>query len=413
MNRFFCVKCQWTLFVLACTGYCVSLAAAAPKKTGPPRAHYPAFSWDTVPQYIHIRKADAFTEEEVAYLAGFPLITLEKTTGSSTYGSSDVGSLTAAAAIKAINPEARVLYYRNVFVHYPGTTFDQELKEISAPYLRGKKGKGKLVRGTFEGYDLTNPTARDWWGDSAVAVTHSPHIDGLFLDGNVKALEPRYLGSVLKRGKKAEVAAGYLQLIKATRKAMDPNDFMLANIIRARFPKAGLEHMGYFDGSYLEAFEHNVARFSRVDYVARGISAAQVAARKGRIIAMTFGLGEAAQSEQGIDETRHQLTDHADIARKVEYYTALFLICAEKYSYLSLHDGYHVGMLGKKGRHNYRCASLLWLKQLPALQKPLGPPKGPAKREGYRYSRKFEHATVALNIESERAKITWHEVAPK
>ena len=84
----------------------------------------PEFSWDTIPRYIHIRKAEKFTDEELQYLAGFSLITLEKMTGVKSYGSTDAGTIEAAKSIKQINPDAKVLFYRNVFVHYPGYSFD-------------------------------------------------------------------------------------------------------------------------------------------------------------------------------------------------------------------------------------------------------------------------------------------------
>ncbi len=35
-------------------------------------ASMPVFSWDHIPLYMHMRKAKAFTEEELNYLAGFP-----------------------------------------------------------------------------------------------------------------------------------------------------------------------------------------------------------------------------------------------------------------------------------------------------------------------------------------------------
>ena len=55
--------------------------------------HFPEFSWDRLPLYIHIRKATAFTPEEIEYLATFPLITFEKFTGHATYGSNDAGTI--------------------------------------------------------------------------------------------------------------------------------------------------------------------------------------------------------------------------------------------------------------------------------------------------------------------------------
>ena len=50
---------------------------------------YPNFSWDKVPLYMHLRKSAAYTEEELTYLAQFPLITLEKPNGNKTYGSTE------------------------------------------------------------------------------------------------------------------------------------------------------------------------------------------------------------------------------------------------------------------------------------------------------------------------------------
>ena len=84
---------------------------------------------------------------------------------------------------------------------------------------------------------------------------------------------------------------------------------------------------------------------------------------------------------------------------------ALFLVCAEKYSYLFLNDGYCVDSRGK-GKQKV-CQSGLWLKSLPEYEKPLGPPAGPAVREGYIYTRDFEHASVWLDIENSRGRVTW------
>ena len=43
-----------------------------------PKDHYPRFTWDRIPLYMHIRKAKSYTDEEIAFLAKFPLITFEK-----------------------------------------------------------------------------------------------------------------------------------------------------------------------------------------------------------------------------------------------------------------------------------------------------------------------------------------------
>jgi len=168
--------------------------------------NYPEFSWDRIPQYIHIRKAEAFTNEECQFLASFPLITLEKTTGSSTYGSTDQGSMMAAKSIKAINPNVKILYCRNVICHYGGNTFDKELKKLQSPFLtNNKNGKGKLIRGSVEAYDLSNKELRNWWVESAAKICNSKYIDGLFLDGNIKVLVPGFLLEEIGADKNAKV----------------------------------------------------------------------------------------------------------------------------------------------------------------------------------------------------------------
>ena len=86
---------------------------------------------------------------------------------------------------------------------------------------------------------------------------------------------------------------------------------------------------------------------------------------------------------------------------RIDYYIALFLVCAEEYSYLNLHDGYCVDI------RNGRCMSKVWLKRFPEYDRPLGPPKGPAKRHGYVYTREFEHASVRLDVEAQTGRVEW------
>jgi len=360
----------------------------------------PEFSWDTLPLYIHIRKADAFTEEELKFLASFPLITLEKTTGVRSSGSTDHGTIDAAVAIKKLNPRAKVLFYRNVFVHYGGYSFDEKLKNIEKPFLVDKRGKTRLVRGTHEGYDLSNPEVVDWWVDSATTVCNHRAIDGLFLDGNVKVLTS-YLAGRLPAGKKAATIEGYHELMKRTRSGLPKSNLMIANLIRARFPDSGLKYMNYFDGSYLEGFTHSIGDVTEADYIAKGIEATQKAARDGKIIAMSFGLGESAAAADGIDDTRAKLNNLKGLEKRVDYLVGLFLVCAERHSYLCLHDGYAADT--RRGRS----LSRVWLKRFPQYDKPLGPPCGPAGRKGYVFSRQFEHATVTLDLEKRDAEIVW------
>jgi hypothetical protein len=376
------------------------VAAADTPRAGSTAERFPDFSWDRMPLYMHIRKSTGFTPEELRYLAGFPLIAFEKTTGATDYGSTEKGTLEAARAVKRLNPAAKILYYRNVIVHYGGYAANAPLAAIPAAFLVSHDGRGKLVRNTVEAYDLTNPKLRDWWVENARQVCDDPAIDGVFLDGNVKVLEPAYLLKEIGAAKKEAVVAGYHEMMQATRAALTPGKLMVANLVRARFPDAGLGWLGAFDGSYFEGFETTVGTIPREEYVAKGIAAAQEAARRGVIVAFTAGMGKLALGETGnaqlTDEIRNRATKEAETQRRLTYCLAMFLICAEKYSYFLAHDGYDA------------TKSSTWLKRPPEFERPLGPPTGKAQREGYIYTRDFRHASVWLDVKNEQARITWH-----
>lgn len=356
----------------------------------------PDFSWATVPRYMHVRKATEFTPAEIEYLATFPLITFEKTTGKTSAGSTERGTLAAAKAVKAKNPRAKILYYRNILVHYNAYDADVGLSAIPGALLVDDKGSTKLVRNSVAAYDLSNPAVQSWWLEHARSVCRSPYIDGLFVDGNIKVLEPGYLKQEVGADKKNAVVEGYRAMMGQLPVMIGPDKIVVANIIRARFPDAGLEYLNYFDGSYIECFELAVGKMSRAEYIAKGIAAIQSAARQGKIIAFTMGMGTPRQSAMGIDEARAKIADDTLLQRRLIYALATYLVCAEKYSYFLPHDGY-----GADGKNR------TWMRDIPELTRPLGAPKGPAVKTEWIYAREFEHVRVTLDIQKESADIAW------
>ena len=374
-------------------------AAESPASAANPE-RMPAFSWNTVPLYVHIRKDTAFTDAEIRYLATFPLITFEKATGNTDSGSVEAGTLKAARAVKAINPDTKILYYRNVIVHYGGYAADASLKSIPGAFLVGRDGNDKLIRNRLQAYDLTNKALRDWWIDAAKEVCSDPAIDGVFLDGVVKILEPAFLKGPIGEEKKAAELAGYVTMMEDTRKMLGPQKLMVANILRARFSDSGLSYIKALDGSYIEGFEGTVG-VSKKDYVAQGIRDFQKAARRGVIVAYTCGLDE---NQQDADEAPRSAASSTNPVRRgrnaksrFNYELAIFLICAEKYSYFDLKDGYDAK------------TSKTWMTHRADYHRPLGPPNGPAVRSGYTYAREFAHASVQLDIENETANIVWKQ----
>jgi hypothetical protein len=381
-------------------------AQVAEEPSAPAANRLPEFSWDRVPLYMHIRKAKNFTQDEIKYLATFPLVTFEKTTGSETFQSSEDGTLAAAKAVKEINPSTKVLYYRNVLVHYGTYKDNAEIESMPGAFLVGKDGKTKLIRNRSkqEAYDLTNPAVRDWWVGNARRVCAEPVIDGLFLDGIIKTLTPSYLNRDIGVEKVDELVAGYNTMVDETREALGPDKLMIANVLRVGIPDSGLVAMKKFDGSYIEHFEGSWGdKEARRNSLAKAIEAFQKAAREGYLIALTVGLSELAagdgKSNPGqIDEIRVGLDEKADYSKRFNYLLALFLVCAEKHSYFLAYDSYVVHKKNKT-----------WMTRPAEFDRPLGPPKGPAVQDGYIYTREFAHAKVRVDIDNQVGEIEWIE----
>jgi hypothetical protein len=301
----------------------------------------------------------------------------------------------AAQAVKKANPDTRILYYRNILVHYSCYAADKQLKAIDKPFLTDKSGNSNLVRNKVPAYDLSNKQLEEWWFKNAQTVCSSKHIDGLFVDGNIKALEKGYLRRQVGADKKDAVTKAYHRIMTQLPKTLGKDKLIVGNILRARFQDAGLEHLNYFDGSYIEGFEHAVGGVSRKDYVAKGIDAVQKAARSGKLIAFT--IGSKGYGDTGMDSGKTQTKGkNAPFQERFRYALALFLVCAEKNSYFMFTDGY-----GVDGDNKH------WMNKVPEYTRPLGPPKGPAQKKGYRYQRSFQHAEVTVDIEKETASILW------
>ena len=217
-------------------------------------------------------------------------------------------------------------------------------------------------------------------------------------EGVVKVLEPAFLKGIIGEEKKAAELAGYLTMMADAREMLGPQKLMVANILRARFSDSGLRYIKALDGSYIEGFEGAVG-MSRKDYVAQGIRDFQKAARQGLIIAYTGKLGRNLQDADEAPRTAERSSSpgrpRRDTQSLFDYQLAIFLTCAEKYSYFYLKDGYDAKR------------SKTWLTRRADYDRPLGPPKGPALRDGYTYTREFAHASVQLDIENETANIVW------
>jgi hypothetical protein len=78
---------------------------------------------------------------------------------------------------------------------------------------------------------------------------------------------------------------------------------------------------------------------------------------------------------------------------QITFPLAAFLAAAGEYAYLCYTWGYRENM-----------GTFSWY---PEFDKPLGKPKGDAVRNGWTYTREFEHALVWVDLEKRQGKITW------
>ncbi|ANW96384.1 hypothetical protein AXE80_08880 [Wenyingzhuangia fucanilytica] len=318
----------------------------------------PEFSWDTMPLYMHLRKATTFTKEELKFIAKHPLITFEKTTGSRTYGSTEKGTIKAAQAVKKLNPNAKILYYKNVVINWPSYKEDEDfLNKHPKGILVDEQGEKALMPNKKTGFfDLSQEKVRDYWLDHVTKMTNNPAIDGLFMDANIKVLAPVFFNSRVGIEKQKAIETGYLSMMEELNHRLGNDNLLIANILRVRpeFKDVGREYLKFFSGSYIEGFEHQSFGMSYEDYLAKGIEAVQKSAREGKIIAMSMGIGEASKNaEEGIDDVRNKININNDLTKRIDYILAIFLVCAEKYSYIYPHDGYGIEK------------SAVWLKTFP------------------------------------------------
>ena len=360
----------------------------------------PEFSWDTMPLYMHLRKSTAFTKEEIRFIAKHPLITFEKSTGNRTYESTEQGVIQAAKSVKKISPDAKILYYKNVVVNWGGYKEDEDfLKKHPEAILVDDNGKNALMPNKKTGFfDLSQKSVRSYWLGHVAKMAKNPAIDGLFMDANIKVLVPNFFKNRVGEAKQKAIELGYLSMMTDLNSQIGKDNLFIANMIRVRpeFEDSGREYLKLFDGSYIEGFENESFGMNYEDYLAKGIEAVQKSAREGKVIAMTLGIGEALNStHEGIDDIREKLNKNDDFTKRLDYLLAIFLVCAEKYSYVYPHDGYGIEK------------SAVWLKTFPQYEKPLGKPKGYAKRDGYIYTRSFEHLDVFLDIKNKTATLNF------
>jgi hypothetical protein len=364
-------------------------------------ALYPEFSWNTLPVFTHAGKTEGdFTPEEIRALARFPLITIEKSQARLQGRSCEEGIAVAARAIKAVNPAAKVLFYLNAVIDWPGYAARAEFERHAEWALRDRKGELVLFR-ERKLFDVSHPGLREWWADTCAKAMAAAPLDGVFMDAVPKiAMVEKANRALYGDGKYEALESGLRELMRLAKQRIGRGRILLYNGLRgdrARWQDGGMRYLEYADAAMIEHFAgiSSVAPDGsmRKEWLAADMEMMRKAAEMGKMVlvkgwpAFTLGFPDTSKFPPA-GEARIRQAE-----REIEFPLAAFLAAAGEQSYFLYSWGYRA----QDGA----------LVRFPEYEQRLGRPKGAAVREGYRYRREFEHAKVEADLAEGRGRVEW------
>ena len=397
-NQFSLAKASLLLSTLLLT---VPATAEPPAKpTAQVPAHMPAFAWDTVPRALFVHKPRAWTDEDYSRIARHDFF--------QTGDKED--SIRLATEVKKFNPSITIISYKNLVIHYEGT---EDPVFINHPdWFLHSGGKPELhgaARFRHPMYDLRKPEVREYWLQKVDRILNMPIFDGIFFDAYAKVVNYDPVIRATGQDPPTDFMAGYHQMMdEHLKRSGKCGKIRIGNFLRASTKDCNVsEVMKYLDGSYLEWFEHYATLpphlHSYEEYLAAGIQAVQQVGQAGKLIWLHLEAADDKDIKVTADGADPAAPDASSSRYKnFEYKLAIYLICAERYSYFQYQGAY-------KATDDFQA----WAPEFPEFKKPLGPPKGPAVRNGFTYTREFQYASVWLDLTKRQGKITWKASYPE
>ena len=379
---------QFTIIVLVIVLQCATLASGDSTS--------PYFSWDTVPVYIHFGKSSGpLSDTELRFVAQMSdFVCLEKGHGRGRSGSTEKGIAFDAKRLKELNPRMKVLFYWNTFLNYPLYDACQEFAQHPGWIFRDKKGQPIYKTGTLEQYNLLDPEFRKWWASIAGKAVTEYGCDGIFMDAVNQAKRPIWMKRGWGVGNEALLTQAVADMMRLADRQMGEDALLVYNGIRSMDPTgttAGTEYLPHASGVMVEHFTafHSQSKVS----IAADIEAITSAASMGKTVVVK-GWPDPTFNWTNKEKLRIPSTVLANEARKkIVFSLACFLIAARENSYFSYSWGW-------REQHGS-------LVDYPEFHKPLGKPKGQAKKDGWVYTRSYEHASVWVDMADRKAKIDW------
>ena len=363
----------------------------------PSRSNLPEFSWESTPMYYHFGDIDrVLAPDEVKFISdrtGF--IGMEKSHAFNALGDAVLGTKQEVEAFHKVKPKSKVLFYYNSYVAWPFTRFNKELTpegitkdpELKKFLAVDPKTGELLTKSNYIGFsyyfDALNPEFREWWVKSAAEGVAISGADGIFVDRMNVTESSGYKNVDLKA-----LAAAKGEMMAALKEKLGPDKIVVGN--NAAATEEVFPHCDAF------MFEHYNKTVTNKEHLLKEWGDMLRIAKAGKITIYRFGA-----KGKGKNDITLGATGTVGIEQKsrdqLEFHHACFLIGAQPYSYFQWNWGWNL----EDGN----------LVDYPTLQKPLGSPKGAFKREtpdGWIFTREYEHASVWVDTDARKAKITWH-----
>ncbi|MFC1766222.1 alpha-L-fucosidase [Planctomycetota bacterium] len=354
-------------------------------------AHYPAFSWDTVPVGFHFAKdGPLMTAEEAEFVASHgSFICLEKGHASRQFRYTEDGIEQEARQLKTFNPDIKVIFYWNTFLDYGMFRAHQDYQQHPEWWLKTVDGTLDFKNRRLKRYDLSHPEVRAWWTDVARKAVVEGSCDGIFLDAlpQIKAEGNKTLWG---QEKYDAIQRGLANLIKEARTKIGKDRLIFYNGIRSTPSlQIGVDYLEHIDAVMIEHFGH--FNSGSKESMLKDIQEMSKAGKHGKIVAFKgwpgFTFIDRAALSKPLEEKRKLA------AENITFPLAAFLVGAQEHAYFIYNWGYRM-----------RLGCLEWY---PELDKKLGPPLADAKQTDWVLERDFEHASVWIDLENKDARIDW------
>ena len=359
---------------------------------------YAEFSWDKVPRWLAIRSGNVFSQADINTIANnHQMVMLEKYNSQGT-SSTEKGTLAAAARLKAVNPDIKILFYWNTWINYWGYDANAEY-EINkwdwSNLTQGANGEDTIYmfKDKYYTYNYDIPGLRNWWVKTAQDMVLEDVIDGVFID-KVHSYE----GLFFQDG---EPSNNYIRMLDSLSQLLPEGKIFFGNTLRNERWGGSRGHMNYSDGSYWERWEYiyrtTSPAQSQADARCVNMQLAREAVLKGKIVNFMGGGETTAVPPSEAEENEANMRGF--LREDVQFPLGVFLIIADTNAYFNYKESVTTDDEDWKWDRSF----------LEEFNRPLGKPLNDPVKNGYEYTRSYEKLDVWVNVQTTEAKLSWKD----